>query len=175
MSLSPPFGRGNESASSNHAGVELDQNPFLSWPRGERFFEGSLGLFQSLGDVCVGLPSDALDDTKNARAADLLTVMLREAFRRVRERLLGTEVCQRARHFYPRTLALEMDEHAVLHAKLVVIDERHTFVTSANFTEAAQLRNVEVGLLVDDRALAQRVTRQFERLIESGGLKRLAP
>lgn len=78
-------------------------------------------------------------------------------------------------YFYPRALDLDANEHAVLHAKLVLIDKRHTFVTSANFTEAAQLRNIEAGLLVDDRALGGRVALQFERLIESGALKRLEP
>ena len=35
-----------------------------------------------------------------------------------------------------------------MHAKCVVADSRHVFVSSANFTEAAQERNVEIGLLL---------------------------
>lgn len=47
------------------------------------------------------------------------------------------------------------------------------FVTSANFTEAALERNVELGMLVRDRALAASVTGHFRALIEGGLLKAL--
>lgn len=53
------------------------------------------------------------------------------------------------RVFYdPR--ALEMDSHkkACLHAKCIVVDRKEVFVSSANFTEAAQERYLEVGLLI---------------------------
>ena len=37
-----------------------------------------------------------------------------------------------------------------MHAKCVVADDRSVFVSSANFTEAAQeLENVEIGLLIE--------------------------
>jgi len=42
------------------------------------------------------------------------------------------------------------------------------FVSSANFTEAAQERNIEVGLLIQSRALAERVRRFFDALVDSG-------
>lgn len=106
---------------------------------------------------------------------DTVAAKLERAFsKRLREKVWPGERLPEV-SFYPRALALDVDVHAVPHAKLVVIDDRHTFVTSANFTEAAQLRNIEVGLLVDDRALALRVMRQFERLIEIGELKWLEP
>jgi phosphatidylserine/phosphatidylglycerophosphate/cardiolipin synthase-like enzyme len=35
-----------------------------------------------------------------------------------------------------------------IHAKCVIADQRQALITSANFTEAAQKRNIEVGLLV---------------------------
>jgi phosphatidylserine/phosphatidylglycerophosphate/cardiolipin synthase-like enzyme len=54
--------------------------------------------------------------------------------------------------FYdPRSL--EPDAPAgVLHAKAIVADEQFAFVTSANLTEAAFERNIDVGVLVRDRA-----------------------
>ena len=55
-----------------------------------------------------------------------------------------------------------------LHAKCIVVDGKHVFVSSANFTEAAQERNIEVGLLVQSRALAERVCRFFDALLDSG-------
>jgi phosphatidylserine/phosphatidylglycerophosphate/cardiolipin synthase-like enzyme len=51
-----------------------------------------------------------------------------------------------------------------LHAKCIVVDSKHVFVSSANFTEAAQERNIEVGLLVQSGALAERVRRFFDAL-----------
>jgi phosphatidylserine/phosphatidylglycerophosphate/cardiolipin synthase-like enzyme len=53
-----------------------------------------------------------------------------------------------------------------LHAKCIVVDGKHVFVSSANFTEAAQERNIEVGLLVQSGALAERVCRFFDALLD---------
>lgn len=79
----------------------------------------------------------------------------------------------RPRVFYdPRSLELEGPE-GVLHAKAVVADDEAVFVTSANMTEAALDRNIEVGLLVRDRALALSVTSHFRGLIERGVLSAL--
>jgi len=55
-----------------------------------------------------------------------------------------------------------------LHAKCIVVDAEHVFVSSANFTEAAQERNIEVGLLIQSRALGERVRRFFDALVDSG-------
>lgn len=61
-----------------------------------------------------------------------------------------------------------------LHAKCVVVDERWAFVTSANFTEAAQERNIEVGVVLDHPALAQSLGAQFQGLRERGRFRRMA-
>jgi phosphatidylserine/phosphatidylglycerophosphate/cardiolipin synthase-like enzyme len=53
-----------------------------------------------------------------------------------------------------------------LHAKCVVVDDKYVFVSSANFTEAAQERNIEVGLLIESRSLAERVRRFFDALLD---------
>ncbi len=72
-------------------------------------------------------------------------------------------------YFDPR--ALELDgPGGVLHAKAVVADDEAVFVTSANLTEAALDRNVELGLLVRDRALAASVLSHFQGLIDRGRL-----
>jgi phosphatidylserine/phosphatidylglycerophosphate/cardiolipin synthase-like enzyme len=58
--------------------------------------------------------------------------------------------------FYdPRSLAMPADKRASLHAKCVVVDRREVFVSSANFTEAAHERNIEVGLLIHSRPCLQ--------------------
>ena len=79
----------------------------------------------------------------------------------------------RPRVFYD-SRSLDPDGGAgVLHAKAVVVDDEAVFVTSANLTEAALDRNIEIGLLVRDRALAATMTRHFTTLIERSLLQPL--
>ena len=75
--------------------------------------------------------------------------------------------------FYdPRSLEPD-GPSGVLHAKAVVADDEAVFITSANLTEAALDRNIEMGLVLRDRALAASVTRHFRGLIERGLLRAL--
>lgn len=76
-------------------------------------------------------------------------------------------------YYDPRSVEQEGHTRAVLHAKCVVVDDRWTLITSANFTEAAQERNIEAGVVLDDKRTAERVRRQFEGLVEGGMLRRL--
>lgn len=79
----------------------------------------------------------------------------------------------RPRVFYdPRSLD-PAGGAGVLHAKAVVVDDEAVFVTSANLTEAALDRNIEIGLLVRDRTLAATMTRHFTTLIEQSLLQPL--
>ncbi|WP_146501781.1 phospholipase D-like domain-containing protein [Rubinisphaera italica] len=59
-----------------------------------------------------------------------------------------------------------------LHAKCVVVDSRKVFVSSANFTEAGQVRNIEVGLKIESEWLAKRVETHFRHLYDQGLAKR---
>ena len=61
----------------------------------------------------------------------------------------------------------------MLHAKAVVADDEAVFVTSANLTEAAWDRNIEVGLLIRDRSLAETLVCHFQGLIDQKLLRRL--
>jgi phosphatidylserine/phosphatidylglycerophosphate/cardiolipin synthase-like enzyme len=73
--------------------------------------------------------------------------------------------------FYdPRSLSESAEHRSSLHAKCVVADRCAALITSANFTEAAQHRNIEVGLLVRHGALVGRLASYFEGLIDSGHL-----
>jgi phosphatidylserine/phosphatidylglycerophosphate/cardiolipin synthase-like enzyme len=67
--------------------------------------------------------------------------------------------------FDPRALDPE-GPTGVLHAKAIVADDESLFLTSANLTEAALDRNIELGLLLRDRALATTVLRHFQTLID---------
>jgi phosphatidylserine/phosphatidylglycerophosphate/cardiolipin synthase-like enzyme len=53
------------------------------------------------------------------------------------------------------------------------VDRQVAFVTSANFTEAAQTRNIEVGALIRCPRFAARLAAHFEVLAEVGTLRRL--
>ncbi len=95
--------------------------------------------------------------------------------RRFTDRFWGEEWpgARRPRVFYdPRALELPWPA-GVLHAKAVVKDDEAVFITSANLTEAALDRNIELGLVVRDTALAATVTTHFRGLIERGLLKPL--
>ena len=97
--------------------------------------------------------------------------MRRFANQFVREEWPGT----RFPHVYydPRSLQPAGWAISSMHAKCVVIDGHHALVTSANFTEAAQERNIELGLLVDSQSTAGRVEEHFISLIRNGFLERL--
>ena len=65
----------------------------------------------------------------------------------------------------PLSLLPHGEHRAVAHAKCVDADERYLFLSSANFTEAAQNRNLEAGVLVDSTMLAGRMVEFLEGLI----------
>ena len=65
----------------------------------------------------------------------------------------------------PLSLLPHGPQRAVAHAKCVVADNRYLFVSSANFTEAAQNRNLEAGVLLDSKMHATRMVQFLEGLI----------
>lgn len=75
--------------------------------------------------------------------------------------------------FDPRALNPDPVNKASLHAKCIVVDRKDLFVSSANFTEAAQHRNLEVGLLIHSATLAERLQCHFEALLDANSLVRL--
>jgi phosphatidylserine/phosphatidylglycerophosphate/cardiolipin synthase-like enzyme len=77
-------------------------------------------------------------------------------------------------YYDPRSLDRDTKKRSSLHAKCVVVDEQVAFVSSANFTEAAQVRNIEVGVLIRSPGFAVRLAAHFETLA-SAGLLRVLP
>ena len=71
-------------------------------------------------------------------------------------------------YYDPRSVADEETVRSSLHAKCVVVDAEQVFVSSANFTEAGQERNIEVGLNIRSGWLAKRLIRHFKLLHEHG-------
>jgi phosphatidylserine/phosphatidylglycerophosphate/cardiolipin synthase-like enzyme len=76
-------------------------------------------------------------------------------------------------YYDPRSLAANPAARASLHAKCVVVDRRVALVTSANFTEAAQERNLEAGVVVRSARFAARLADHFDGLADAGLLRRL--
>ena len=64
----------------------------------------------------------------------------------------------------PRT-TIEAPKKTTMHAKFVSVDDEVVFLTSANFTAAAQERNVEAGALLRQPVFAQRLRRHIDGLI----------
>jgi phosphatidylserine/phosphatidylglycerophosphate/cardiolipin synthase-like enzyme len=75
--------------------------------------------------------------------------------------------------FYdPRSLDSNIKNgHSSLHAKCIISDRKVALVTSANFTDAAQFRNIEAGIFIKHQPMVNRLAEYFERLIEKGFLK----
>lgn len=61
---------------------------------------------------------------------------------------------------------------ASLHAKCLVVDHEQTLITSANFTERGQERNIEVGVLIRDRGFANALERQWFNLVRAKAVVR---
>lgn len=75
-------------------------------------------------------------------------------------------------HYDPR--GAEPRANASLHAKCIVVDVARTLITSANFTDRGQTRNIELGVLIEDRDFAARVVSQWRSLAEAGLLATLS-
>ncbi len=86
---------------------------------------------------------------------------------------------RRPRVYYdPRSVEIDTpgagsSGRAVLHAKAAVVDDEALFITSANLTEAASARNIELGVLLRDRSIALTVVSYFQRLIDTEHLRLL--
>jgi phosphatidylserine/phosphatidylglycerophosphate/cardiolipin synthase-like enzyme len=69
---------------------------------------------------------------------------------------------------YGDARALAGDVYSSLHAKCVVVDEGAALISSANFTDRGQSRNVEAGVLVHDASFARQLAGHFRRLTGAG-------
>ena len=131
------------------------------------FFDGPRA-FQVLAHRMEARPTIDVTLLLNIQRKRGDTTAANQLVRRFADRFWSTEWPGTVRpsvYYDPR--ALELDGPAgVLHAKAVVVDDQFVFVTSANLTEAAFDRNIELGLLLCDTALASSVSIQFRTLIE---------
>ncbi|MEM6274806.1 MAG: DISARM system phospholipase D-like protein DrmC [Myxococcota bacterium] len=74
---------------------------------------------------------------------------------------------------YCAECALRHRSYRSVHAKCVVVDRRYCLVGSANFTKRGHTRNLEIGVLLDDRGVADTLFDDFEGLLVTRELRRL--
>jgi phosphatidylserine/phosphatidylglycerophosphate/cardiolipin synthase-like enzyme len=69
-------------------------------------------------------------------------------------------------YYDPRGPEEDPDVPACQHAKCILVDDETAFITSANFTESAHERNIELGAVFrENPALAKSIRAKFESLI----------
>jgi phosphatidylserine/phosphatidylglycerophosphate/cardiolipin synthase-like enzyme len=83
-------------------------------------------------------------------------------------------------HHDPRTLVREPSHHGgemyapvSMHAKCVIVDGQRVLVGSANFSARAQVRNIEVGALLDDAEFAEALLFQWRAAMGHGYVVRV--
>jgi phosphatidylserine/phosphatidylglycerophosphate/cardiolipin synthase-like enzyme len=54
---------------------------------------------------------------------------------------------------------------------VVVVDDAKVFIGSANFTEAAQERNIEVGVVIQSKSLADQLHKHFASMVAEDTLR----
>jgi phosphatidylserine/phosphatidylglycerophosphate/cardiolipin synthase-like enzyme len=69
-------------------------------------------------------------------------------------------------YFDPR--AVSREGYSSLHAKCIVIDDRYALVTSANFTDRGQDRNIEVGVVIEDPFFGRSLVEQWVAAVTAG-------
>lgn len=67
--------------------------------------------------------------------------------------------------YYDPRSAIAGPPWASLHAKCIVVDDKVAFITSANFTERGQTRNLEAGVCIEDRDFAEQLGAQWRTLV----------
>ena len=118
-----------------------------------------------------------LDDTPDLRVTILLNIQRARGDTTAEDQLVSRFTDQfwgkdwpgtskPAVYYDPRSLD-PSGPSGVLHAKAVVVDDEAVFVTSANLTEAALDRNIELGVLIRHRVLATSVANHFQGLIDN--------
>ena len=134
-------------------------------------------VFHALADRMQELPSLKvrlfLDVQRKAGDTSMDSEIVRRFAHRFRETQWPGDRPLPEVFFDPRSLASDPAKRAALHAKCVVVDSAEVFVSSANFTEAAQQRNVEIGLLLRSPAIASQVSRFFESLLAKRQFERV--
>jgi hypothetical protein len=133
--------------------------------QGHRVFEALAKRMEELPDLDVKFFLNISRPDGDDTASDILVARYAQRFKDKQ----WPNGCRLPKVYYdPRSVADEEPVRSSLHAKCVVVDAERVFVSSANFTEAGQQRNIEVGLNIRSKWLAERLSRHFTLLHEHG-------
>ena len=144
------------------------------WMSTYAYFDGQRA-FADIADRLDATPSLQVTLLLNLQRSRGDTTASDQLIRRFADRFWSADWPGEARPavFYdPRSLDIN-GPAGVLHAKAVVVDDESVFVTSANLTEAAFDRNIELGVLMRNHMLAASIARHFQVLIEHEMLRPL--
>ena len=136
---------------------------------GEKIFEALASKMDACRDLDVTFCLDVQRKYGDERSAPELVAAFSHRFRS--QQWPGKRMP--SIYYDPRSVEVGAEKRSSLHAKAMVIDRRAAFVTSANFTEAAQERNIELGVLLRSELHARRIVEYFQHLIEKRVLSRL--
>ena len=73
--------------------------------------------------------------------------------------------------YFPQALEMDWKARASLHSKVIVVDRKRLFISSANLTDAAHEKNIETGVILESSKNAERIVSYFESLADKGLLK----
>jgi phosphatidylserine/phosphatidylglycerophosphate/cardiolipin synthase-like enzyme len=138
--------------------------------QGREIFAALADRMRQRANLAVRLCLDIRRAPGDTTRSDALLRRFAERF--VRQEWPGPRLPDLA--YDPRSLAQGESHRASLHAKCVVVDGAKVFIGSANFTEAAHLRNIEIGVVATGTLIAGSVERHVEALIAGGHLRALS-
>lgn len=135
-------------------------------------------VFEALADRMEALPSLNVRFFLDVQRSMGDTSAPMELVRRFEHRFRGQHWPLERRkpvvYYDPRSLDVGTGVRACLHAKCIVVDRREVFISSANFTEAAQDRNIEIGVLIRSTVMANQITSFFDTLLAKGALEQVS-
>lgn len=131
---------------------------------GYAFYKGT-SLFQVLRDRWIARPGirvrmivDVRRPPNDTSLDDQIVGRFAAEFRK---RQWPWTPCPEVR-YDPRSLRKDASSRASMHAKCIIVDGRICLITSANFTPAAQERNIEIGVLVRDAQQVRKLSDYFD-------------
>ncbi|QDT62492.1 hypothetical protein SV7mr_50400 [Stieleria bergensis] len=137
--------------------------------QGQQVFEALANRMESNPDLDVRFFLNIARPDRDRNKSDILVSRFIQRFK---SKKWPSGCCLPEIYFDPRSVADDAPVRSSLHAKCVVVDREQVFVSSANFTEAGQQRNIEVGLRIEQHALAEKLTMHFERMRDAGLFQR---
>lgn len=139
--------------------------------QGQQVFEALAQRMEALPELDVKFFLNIARPDGDSTASEILVARFKQRFKD-KQWPLG---CRLPEVFFdPRSVADDEPIRSSLHAKCIVVDSSQVFVSSANFTEAAQERNIEVGLMIESEWLARSITDHFRHMLEYGLVKKVS-